>query len=200
MLIAATDRKTSMLPFDEQIRLIAEAKPDMIILSESDLSPEEYRELAKECLGYCEKNGVKLCAYKFEDVAKELGIKGIFVDLEELMRSKPSGFDEILTTVRSEKEARDAESKGATMLIFRDVFDLSCKSCRNAKGLAKLRFLTGEVDIPVIGAGGIFSDVFFDVLSTEAAGICMREGFMRTKDPSAVVNAYRKAEDIVKKL
>lgn len=194
MLIAATDRKTSMLPFEEQIKLIAEARPDMIILTERDLSPEKYKELASYCISECKKNDVEFCVDKFVDVAKELGVRSIYVDLDELMISKPEGFDRILTTVRDSKEAKDAESKGATMLIFRDVFDLTCKSCRNAKGLATLRFLIGEVDIPVIGAGGILPDVFFDVLGSEVAGICMREGFMRTKDPAATVKAYHEAE------
>ncbi|MCL1978538.1 MAG: thiamine phosphate synthase, partial [Methanomassiliicoccaceae archaeon] len=193
MLIAATDRKTSMLPFKEQFALIAKAKPDMIILTERDLSGSEYKELASFCMKECEENGVEFCADKFVDVAKELGAKAIYLSLQELKASKPEGFDKILTTIRTDKEAMEAESAGATMLIFRDVFDLKCKSCRNAKGLATLRFMLGAVDIPVVGAGGILPDVFLEVLASETAGICMRDGFMRTKNPAAAVEAYREA-------
>jgi len=200
MLIAATDRKRSMLPFNEQIALIAEAKPDMIILSERDLSPSEYKELASFCKGECEKNGVEFCADMFADVAKELGVRTIHLSLQDLKESKPEGFDKILTTIRTDREAADAERMGATMLIFRDVFDLKCKSCRNAKGLSTLRFMLGAVDIPVVGAGGIFPDVFLEVLASETVGICMREGFMRTKNPAAVVEAYREAEKYIKKM
>ena len=59
MIIAATDRKTSMLPFKEQITLIAKAKPDMIILTERDMSPSEYKELASFCKEECEENGAE---------------------------------------------------------------------------------------------------------------------------------------------
>jgi thiamine-phosphate pyrophosphorylase len=200
MIIAATDRKMSVLPFREQMTLIAKAGPDMIILSERDLSPPEYKELASFCLAECEKNGVEFCADKFVEVAKELGMKTIHLTLQELRDSKPEGFDKVLTTVRSDKEAKEAEKKGASLLIFRDVFDLSCKSCRNAKGLSTLRFLLGAVDIPVVGAGGVLPDVFLEVLASETAGICMRVGFMRTKDPDATVKAYRDAAAVIKRL
>ncbi|MCL2031937.1 MAG: thiamine phosphate synthase [Methanomassiliicoccaceae archaeon] len=199
MIIAATDRKISMLPFKEQIALIAEAGPEMIILSERDLSPPEYKELALFCKAECEKNGVEFCADKFAEVAKELGVGTIYVSLRDLRTSKPEGFGRILTTVRNEKEAAEAERLGASLLIFRDVFDLSCKSCRNAKGLATLRYMLGEVDIPVVGAGGILPDVFQEVLASDAAGICMRDGFMKTKDPGAAVKAYREAERQLKR-
>lgn len=195
MIIAATDRKRSMLPFEEQIALIAKAKPDMIILTERDLSPSEYKEMASYCMGECVKNGVEFCADKFSDAAKELGAKTIHISLDELKASKPGGFDKILTTIRSEKDAKDAEALGASILIFRDVFDLTCKSCRNAKGLATLRYLLGSADIPVVGAGGIMPDVFLEVLASDTAGICVRESFMRTKDPASVVEAYRNAEE-----
>jgi len=194
MIIVATDRKTSMLPFREQMALIAKAKPDMIILTERDLSPSEYKEMAALCKDECEKNGVEFCADGFVDEAKEIGAKAVHVDLQELRESKPEGFDRILTTVRDEREAAEAERLGATLLIFRDVFDVNCKSCRNAKGLAMLRYLLGAVDVPVVGAGGILPDVFLEVLASDAAGICMRQGFMRTQDPAAVVGAYREAE------
>lgn len=142
---------------------------------------------------------MEFCADKFTEAAKEIGVRTIYLSLQELKASKPEGFDEILTTVRNEKEAAEAERAGATLLIFRDVFDLTCKSCRNAKGLAMLRFMLGAVDIPVVGAGGIMPDVFLEVLASDTAGICMREGFMRTKNPTAVVEAYREAENYLKR-
>ena len=198
MIIAATDRNASILPFKEQISLIAKAKPDMIILTERDLPYEEYKELAAFCLEECKKNGVKLCLDKFMYVANDLGVRTIHLDLEEMRTSIPEEFETILTTVHNEKEAREAEALGATILIFREVFDVSCKACRNAKGLATIRFLLGAVDIPVIGAGGILPDVFLEVLSADVAGVCMKSGFMRTRDPESIVNSYREAEKRIK--
>jgi len=193
MIIAVTDRKRAMLPFLEQISLIAKARPDMLILSERDLSASEFKALAIECKAECEKNSVELCIDKFFDIAKELGVKAIYVSLGDLREKKPEGFDKILTTIRNDKEAAEAERLGATLLIFRDVYDISCKACRNAKGLANLRFTLGAVDIPIVGAGGLMPEVFLEVLATDCAGICMREGFMRTRNPSALVEAYREA-------
>jgi len=193
MIIAVTDRKRSMLPFSEQIALIAKARPDMLILSERDLSESEFKALAFECKGECEKNGVEFCIDHFTEVAKEMGVKAVFVCLSGLREKRPEGFEKILTVIRNDKEAAEAERLGATLLIFRDVFDISCKSCRNAKGLANLRFTLGAVDIPIVGAGGLMPEVFLEVLATDCAGICMREGFMRTRNPAAIVEAYREA-------
>jgi thiamine-phosphate pyrophosphorylase len=199
MIIAATDRKTSMLPFREHIALIAAAKPDMLILTERDLPPAEYKELASFCMAECKKHGVEFCIDGFVNIAKELGVKAVHLKPQELSESRPEGFEKIVSTIYNEKEAIEAERNGASLLIFRDVFNLSCKSCRNAKGLATLRYLLGAVDIPVVGAGGILPDVFLEVLSSDTAGICMREGFMRTRDPAAAVKAYREAEERIKK-
>ena len=191
MIIAATDRKSSVLPFRDQISLIVAARPDMIMLTERDMSPDEYKETALFCAEECKKNNVKLCLDKFADVANEIGIRTIHLDADEIREAK---FDTVLVTVHNEKEAKDAEASGASILIFREVFDMSCKSCRRAKGLPMLRFMLGAVDIPVVGAGGILPDVFGEVLATDAAGVCMKYGFMTTKDPSAVVKAYRDTE------
>ncbi|AIZ55982.1 thiamine-phosphate synthase [Candidatus Methanoplasma termitum] len=194
MIIAVTDRKTSMLPFGEQFALIAKARPDIIILSERDMSASEYKDLALSCKAECDKNGVEFCIDKFFDVAKELGVKTVYVSLGTLREEKPEGFDKILTSVHNEKEAQEAERRGATLLIFQGVFDVNCKACRNAKGLAVLRYLLGSVDIPVVGAGGIMPDVFLEVLASDTAGVCMKEGFMRTRHPDEVVSKYREAE------
>jgi thiamine monophosphate synthase len=66
--------------------------------------------------------------------------------------------------------------------------------------LAVLRYLLGSVDIPVVGAGGILPDVFLEVLASDTAGICMREGFMRTRHPDEIVRKYREAEEQWKKM
>jgi thiamine-phosphate pyrophosphorylase len=194
MLIAATDRKVSMLPFEEQIALIAKAKPDMLILTERDLSPSEYKELALSCKAECDKKGVEFCIDKFIDVAKEIGVRSIHLSLDDIRDSDTEGFERVLVSIRSEKEAVEAERLGATMIIFVGVFDVSCRTCRNAKGLSLLRDLLGAVDIPVSGAGGILPDVFLEVLASETAGICMGKGFMRTKEPVEAVVAYHRAQ------
>ncbi|MDR3282459.1 MAG: thiamine phosphate synthase [Candidatus Methanoplasma sp.] len=193
MIIAVADRNASIRPLVEQAGLVAEARPDMIILKGEGMTEEEYVEAAKAISDICRKNGVEFCASTFIEAASSLGVKNICVPIEGLEGFVPAGFDKVLVHVQSEKEATDAERRGASAVIFGNVFDLSCKSCRNAKGLATLRCLTGAVDIPTIGAGGILQDVFNEVLAAEAAGICMTSGFMRSKDPVVVVKAYRDA-------
>ncbi|MDR3205676.1 MAG: thiamine phosphate synthase [Candidatus Methanoplasma sp.] len=193
MIIAVADKNASVRPLAEQAELVAEAKPDMMILKGDGMSDEEYRTVAKEIAEICGRHGVEFCASAHIPVAAALGVKNLCISVESLEGSVPEGFDKVFVHAASEREAADAERRGAYAVIFGNVFDLSCKSCRNAKGLSTLRCLTGTVDIPVIGAGGILPDVFFEVLSSEAAGVCMTGGFMRSKDPSAVVKAYRDA-------
>ncbi|MDR0524079.1 MAG: thiamine phosphate synthase [Candidatus Methanoplasma sp.] len=193
MIAAATDREASRAPFTEQVGKIARARPDVIFLRGGGLAEAELASVAAEALEACAGAGVELFASGFPGVAERLGIASGCVPLGEL-RESGSPFERTAVFVASEREAAEAERLGADLLVFGNVFDVSCKSCRSAKGLAALRCMCGAVDVPVLGAGGILQDVFSEVLAAEAAGVCMTSGFMRSADPSAIVAAYREAE------
>jgi thiamine-phosphate diphosphorylase len=187
MIIAVTDRKQSVRPFLDQIRIIAEAGPGMLILREKDLSEGDYRELARAILRICTDNGVTLCINTFVSIAIELDVRNISVSLDAVRKNPEYKHGHRLgISVHSLIDAKEAISLGADFLIYGNVFETTCKPGVAAKGLEELRKVCIESDIPVYAIGGINTDNMESVMDNGADGVCMMSAFMRAKDPSAI--------------
>jgi thiamine-phosphate pyrophosphorylase len=141
MIIAVTDRKISVASdFLEQMESVAASSPDMIILREKDLSEAEYRYLAIECLRICDSHDVRFCVNTFIKTAISINNKRVQISLDSLKENRESldGFEEIWVSVHSAEEAAEAESLGATHLIYGNVFKTTCKPGAEGKGLKAL--------------------------------------------------------------
>ncbi|MDR3206289.1 MAG: thiamine phosphate synthase [Candidatus Methanoplasma sp.] len=193
MIAAITDRKNCVRPFPEQIAAVAEAKPDMIILREKDLSRDEYADLARRCMAVCRANGVRLCVNTFADAAKDVGAADVQMPMPLFRDKKTEGFDNIIVSVHSPEEAAEARDLGADMVMFGNVFEALCKPGAPPKGLEALKAVCSAVDIPVLAVGGIDTLNMRSVLSRGAAGVCMMHHFMMAERPSDIVQAYREA-------
>jgi len=195
MIAAVTNRRICKRPFLEQIRRIAEAGPDMLILREKDLSRKEYTELAADCQRICREYDVKLCVNSFVDTAKELGIREIQLPMDVFMKDLSKGYTTYVS-VHSLHEAKEAESLGAKYLIFGNVFETSCKPGMPAKGLKEIRNISENVSIPVMGIGGIGCNNIASVLAAGASGVCIMSLFMTADDPLMLMTELR--EQIVR--
>lgn len=190
MIIAITDRTISVTrDFLEQVERIANASPDMIILREKDLSEQEYRYLAIECMRICGIRNVRFCINSYFKIAKDLGADRIQLSFSSFKMNleKIDDFKEKWVSIHSKKEAIEAEKLGATHLIYGNVFETSCKPGKEGKGLVALANVCKAVNIPVFGVGGIGPDNIKTVLETGCDGVCIRSLFMRAKDPSDLV-------------
>ncbi|MDR0524072.1 MAG: thiamine phosphate synthase [Candidatus Methanoplasma sp.] len=191
MIAAITDSRLCGGRFAEQMGRIARARPDLIILREKWLSPEEYRALASEALETCRAAGAELCANSFSDVAAGLGIRRIQLSVGDLRRLGRGGFDQVIASVHSAGEAREAEDLGADALVFGNVFETACKPGAPARGLAALGEVCGAAGAPVLAVGGIDEGNMRLAMAAGAAGVCMRGRFMEAEDPAGIVRAYR---------
>ena len=195
MIIIITDRKLSARrDFLDQVEVIAQARPDMIILREKDVSEAEYKYLAIECARLCSYNNVKFCVNSFMKTAKtinngriQLPFRSFVSHLNEL-----GSFDEIWVSVHSIDEAMDAEALGATHLIYGNIFETTCKPGAQGKGLEELELVCEKVRIPVFAVGGITPMNTARVLRTGCKGVCMRSFFMQCEDPLSEMKALRK--------
>jgi len=186
MIIVITDRKISARrDFLEQIELIAEAKPDMIILREKDVSEQEYKYLAIECARLCSYHNVKFCVNSFIKTAKtinngriQLSFGSFISHLNEL-----GAYEEIWVSVHTPDEAADADALGATHLIYGNIFETSCKPGTEGKGLDELERVCRRVHVPVYAVGGITPMNTEMVLRTGCKGVCLRSFFMKCEDP-----------------
>jgi thiamine-phosphate pyrophosphorylase len=194
MIIAVTDRKNSLRPFLEQLEVVADAGPDMIILREKDLTQSEYLELAKKCNRICEDHDITFCINRFTDIASELGAGVVQIPYNTFAeRGGYVGRESVLVSVHSALEAREAEKMGANAVIYGNVFETSCKPGLPAKGLDLLKEVSDSVLVPVFGIGGINEKNIIDIAKTGADGVCIMSGFMRASDPEILIKAYKSA-------
>ncbi len=189
-IIAVTDRKNSLRPFEEQMEMISSAGVDMIVLREKDLSPGEYLRLAEKVLRVCEKYGTEFCVNTFADAAEKLGAKTVWIPYGDFDREKLRRF-RTGVSVHSYEEGISAAEKGADFIVYGNVFETSCKPGKPAKGLSELKILSG-LDIPVYAIGGIDLSNAGSVKEAGAGGICMMSGFMRSPDPRSLAESLRK--------
>jgi thiamine-phosphate pyrophosphorylase len=196
MIIAVTDRKISARrDFLEQIEAIAASSPDMIILREKDVSETEYKYLAIECMRICSYHNVKFCVNSFISTASsikngriQLSFGSLIADADRL-----KGFSEIWVSVHSVKEAKEAESMGATHLIYGNVFETSCKPGAEGKGIGEIKKICGAVKIPVFAIGGINIETAGKVMDAGCRGVCVRSLLMQSANPSETINQLKRS-------
>ena len=174
--------------FLTQIKAIAQAGVDGIILREKDLSKEDYKALAKEVLEICEKENVLCMLHSFYDVAISLSAKAIHLPLpilRQMTKEEKKGFSILGASCHSVEEAWEAEKLGCTYITAGHVFPTDCKKGIPPRGLVFLQEVCKEISIPVYALGGIDSKNALSACKQGAKGICLMSGFMVCENPSA---------------
>lgn len=185
-MIAITSRRLCRRPFLEQLRMVAEAGPEMIILREKDLPHGEFVALARDCLAVCEASGTTMSVNSDVEAARELGIRRVHLPMDVLRSTDVSGFGLVGASVHSAEEAEEAESLGADYLIAGHVFPTACKR-GEPRGPGFLSNVCSSVGIPVYGVGGITPENYDRVLSSGAAGAAAMSSVMTSDDPGTIV-------------
>lgn len=187
-MIVITSRKLCRRPFLEQVDMLAAGRPEMVILREKDLSPDDLAHLARECSEVCGAHGVPLSVNTAADVAMEVGIDRIHVPIS-LMKERDLGmFGLVGVSVHSAEEAEEAESLGADYLIAGHVYPTACK-IGVPRGTEFIREVCSAVSIPVYGVGGITPENKDRVLAAGAKGVCVMSSAMVSDDPAGLVRS-----------
>ena len=185
-LICVTNRKLVRGDFLERLKEIARQRPAGILLREKDLTPEEYRKLAREVQSICKKAGVPCILHSFTGVAEELEADALHLPLP-LLRKLPGEdrgrFRQLGASCHSVADAREAQSLGCTYITAGHIFDTDCKRGLPGRGLDFLREVCGAVTIPVYAIGGIAPENVAQVRRAGAAGACVMSGAMTCADP-----------------
>lgn len=192
MIFCVTNQTLCKVDFLQQLRSIARAKPDAIILREKMLSEEVYGQLAQQVLEICKANQVQLIGNTFIRVAEQLAIP-VQISFSSLSQtgtlSVPFGV-----SVHSLEEAIQAEQAGAVYLIAGHIFETACKPNLPPRGLLFLREICQTVTIPVFGIGGIHVQNAASVLQTGAAGVCVMSDFMQADAPESLIQKLRQMD------
>jgi len=129
-LVKAYEENGSFLPFLEKIKEAAKKKPAFIILREKDLSPDDYKELAKKVFEICDGEKLSCVLHYFYREAIELGAKKIHLPLhilENMTEDEKKCFDVIGASTHSVEDARRAKELGASYITAGHVFATDCK-------------------------------------------------------------------------
>ena len=184
-LICVTNRKLVRGDFLERLKEIARQRPAGILLREKDLTPEEYRKLAREVQSICKKAGVPCILHSFTGVAEELEADALHLPLP-LLRKLPGEdrgrFRQLGASCHSVADAREAQSLGCTYITAGHIFDTDCKRGLPGRGLDFLREVCGAVTIPVYAIGGIEPKRMAEIFAAGAAGACVMSGPMVCED------------------
>ena len=176
-----TNRKLVRGDFLERLKEIARQRPAGILLREKDLTPEEYRKLAREVQSICKKAGVPCILHSFTGVAAELEADALHLPLP-LLRKLPGEdrgrFRQLGASCHSVADAREAQSLGCTYITAGHIFDTDCKRGLPGRGLDFLREVCGAVTIPVYAIGGIEPKRMAEIFAAGAAGACVMSGPM----------------------
>lgn len=184
-MICVTNRKLVRGDFLERLKEIARQRPAGILLREKDLTPEEYRKLAREVQSICKKAGVPCILHSFTGVAEELEADALHLPLP-LLRKLPGEdrgrFRQLGASCHSVADAREAQSLGCTYITAGHIFDTDCKRGLPGRGLDFLREVCGAVTIPVYAIGGIEPKRMAEIFAAGAAGACVMSGPMVCED------------------
>lgn len=189
-----TNRHLACQDYFEQIRQIAVAGPEALIIREKDLPQQEYEQLAAKALEICRHYEVPCILHTYPGAAMHLGVKAVHLPLQsllELSEEQKQYFTVLGASVHSVEEAVLAQKAGASYLTAGHVFATDCKRGVPPRGLAFLKEVCGAADIPVYALGGICAKNAAECLKAGAEGVCVMSECMKRADLRKVfVNGY----------
>lgn len=133
------------------------------------------------------------------DVALAVNAKGVQVGARGLpvraVREMLGPEAPIGASVRSVKEARDAQVEGATWVTFGHIYETGSHPDEEPQSVDALRAVVQALDIPVIAIGGITPERVEEVLAAGASGIAVISSIVRADNVAAATRSLRSALD-----
>ncbi len=178
-----TNRHLAVQDYYDQIRQIASARPEAVIVREKDLPEQEYETLAAQVMDICEQYKVLCILHTYTDAAIRLGAAALHLPMSLLLtmtEDKKRQFSVLGASVHSKKEALQAQKAGATYLTASHIFATDCKRGVPPKGLPFLQEICKTVpDLPVYALGGVHAQNAASCIQAGAYGVCMMSECMR---------------------
>ncbi len=188
-----TNRHLARQDYFEQIRQIAMAGPEAIIVREKDMPEHEYEQLAAKVMEICRHYDVLCILHAYPQSAIRLGAKAVHLPLQSLFaltEKQKQFFSALGASVHSKEEALMAQKAGASYLAAGHIFATDCKRGLPPKGLPFLKEICEMADIPVYALGGIQAGNAAECLRAGAEGVCVMSECMKHTDLREVFAQY----------
>lgn len=186
-----TNRHLAVQDYFEQIRQIALARPEAVIIREKDLPQPEYEQLAARVMKICADYGVPCIVHGYPQAAVHLKAAAVHLPLQQLLAladEQKRFFSVIGASVHSKEEARQAQAAGASYLTAGHVFATDCKRGLPPRGLSFLKEVCRSVQIPVYALGGIHAGNAEECIQAGAEGVCVMSECMKHTDLRGVLS------------
>ncbi|OCL97204.1 thiamine phosphate synthase [Arcobacter porcinus] len=193
MIVFLTSRNLCKDDFLSRIEKLCISKPNILILREKDMDFGSYLFLARSVKDICKKYEVDFYINSKIDVAKKLNIKNIQLGFDDFFRYKKSleEFENIIVSVHSLDEVKALKNENIKYIIAGHIFETACKKGLEPRGLEFLKELCENIEIPILGIGGIDKNNYKEVLKNGAKGFCIMSETMQTKNPQTLSQDYK---------
>ncbi|WP_297429137.1 thiamine phosphate synthase [Clostridium sp.] len=209
--VGITNRKLCK-DFYDQISKIAKSKLDYLIIREKDLEEEELLNLVLMVKERVTDTNIKIIINSNIDVARKVYADGVQlsfnnfiavannikqcskkpanqkVDNFEAMGNNYRIYKLIGVSIHSYEEGLRAYELGADYVIYGHVFQTDCKKGLEPRGVREIEALAKEIDIPIIGIGGIGEDNYKEVLGAGAKGVALMSTLMMSENPEELIS------------
>ena len=181
-IIGVTNRKLCD-NFYDRIAEISKLDLEYLILREKDLSYDELKIMAKDIKDILGDSSIKLIINGNINVAKDIEAVGVQLSFRHFSEGRSKDYNGVVgVSIHSLSEAIDAETLGASYLLYGHVFETDCKKGVPPRGLVELREICSRVKLHVYAIGGINDENYRSVIDSGAYGVAIMSSLI-TKDP-----------------
>lgn len=191
-IVVVTNRKLCRGNFSDRVKRLADAGADRIILREKDMNLNDYTSLSEDIIDICKNYDTDVILHNFVKAADALNHRMIHLSQSKL--ASLNGYKIIGTSCHSMKEVDVAEKFGVSYITFGHVFETNCKKNLKPRGLATLREICRNTDLPVYAIGGMTPHHYEEILSAGAKGCCIMSSAMLTDDPGKLIREFKEIE------
>ena len=182
-----------------RIERIAACHPVGIILREKDLSPEVYKDLAKQVMEICARYNTRCILHSFVDVAIQLQAEAIHLPLSilrNMSEEEKTRFSILGASCHSVEDALEAQALGCTYITAGHVFETDCKKGSPGRGVLFLQSVCEAVSIPVYGIGGIDETNVSQIRAAGSSGACLMSSLMRSDEVPGYFSSMEETYEI----
>jgi len=167
---------------------------DVVILREKDLSYDEIYETAYKLKKITDSYNIPLIINNDLAVAKKLKAYGFHTGINGL-NEDVNNYSEILgISVHSLEEAKVAEKFNPDYLLASHIYETDCKKGLVPKGSKLIEEIKNNINIPIIGLGGINHENLEEVLSYGVKGVAVMSYIMASENP---YESAKRLKDII---
>ena len=181
-LYLITDTAASGLTHIEAVRMAISAGIKIIQLREKLLSKNDIYKEALAIRALTLRYGVTFIVNDHIDIALAVNADGVHIGQDDMPvkeARKIIGRRRIIgVSTHSLKQAIDAEASGADYIGFGPIFKTATKDAGRPKGIALLKKIREQINIPIAAIGGITHDNAREVLNNGADAIAVASGIL----------------------